>query len=321
VLSSYNILSLPCSTGEEPYSIAIQLLMTGLPKQRFHIDAADISSQALQHAEAAVYYEHSFRHHDLSFRNKYFDALFDARIQRPYWKLHPHVQQCISFHLANILQPCPTLKPTYDIIFCRNLLIYFDEETKTKALRRLSAMLNPNGFLFLGHAGGGRQASSTEDFTTFNHRAFVWQKNPSNIIPSTQFQFPPAKPRQQSLPKKMHSISHANDNMHKSKPIISAQPTLKRIEQLANQGDLKEAKRQCEQYTSQHPSHAKAWYLLGVIMQASNHLEQAKQHFQKSLYLEPHHEDTLLQLIGIVEHEGNHVQAKRLRQRLEQRQV
>jgi len=188
--AALDILSLPCSTGEEPYSIAIQLLMAGFPKQGFHIDAADISLQSLQHAEASVYYEHSFRHHDLSFRNKYFDALFDARIQRPYWKLHPHVQQCVSFHLANILQPCPTLKPTYDIIFCRNLLIYFDEETKIKVLQRLSAMLKPNGFLFLGHAGGGRQASLTQNFTSFNRRAFVWQKNPSNIIPSTQFQSP-----------------------------------------------------------------------------------------------------------------------------------
>jgi len=80
----------------------------------------------------------------------------------------------------------------------------------------------------------------------------------------------------------MHPVLHVNDNIHKKRPITSPKPTLEHIEQLANQGSLNEAKQQCEQYTSEHPNDAKAWHLLGVIMQADNHLELAKQHFQKN---------------------------------------
>jgi len=307
-----DILSIPCSTGEEPYSIVMNLLMEGLPHQRFHVDAADISSVALQRAEAAVYYEHSFRHHDLRFRERYFDGLFDTRIQRPYWKLHPHVQQCVSFHQANILQPNSNLKQSYDVIFCRNLLIYFDKETQVKVLKRLHDMLKPNGLLFVGHSGSGH-AYLTQAFTLLNHRGFVWQKGvkkQSVSIPSIR------AAHVASVPRQAFSKRKAPASLQKNNTVSEPLPTLASIESLANQGKLLEAAKQCEQYTSQYPSQAQGWYLLGVIMQAENCFNVAKQHFQKTLYLNPNHEHGLLQLAIIAEHEGQHEQAERLRQRL-----
>jgi len=167
-----DILSVPCSTGEEPYSIAMSLLMQGVPHKNFHIDAADISDVALSRAKAAIYSEHSFRHHELSFRNQYFDGLFDTRIQRPYWKLHPHVCQCVNFYAVNILKPNMQLKSSYDVIFCRNLLIYFDKKTQEKVIQRLYNMLKSDGLLFLGHAGSGHDYL-LKHFTLLNHRGPV----------------------------------------------------------------------------------------------------------------------------------------------------
>ncbi len=309
-----DILSVPCSTGEEPYSIAMSLLMQGIPHQKFQIDAADISDVALSRAKAAVYSEHSFRHHKLSFRDQYFDSLFDTRIQRPYWKLHPHVCQCVNFYAANILKPNIHLKSSYDVIFCRNLLIYFDKETQEKVIQRLYNMLKPDSLLFLGHAGSGHDYL-LKHFTLLNHRGFAWQKGvkqPSQSLPiRTRPKYsPPLNHQPIKLPKKSVQPQKIKE------PALS----LKAIENLANQGQLKEAKKSCETYTFQNPSQADAWYLLGVIMQAENCIERAKQHFQKTLYLEPSHENSLLQLAGIADHEGEHDKAKRFRQRLQQGQ-
>ncbi len=308
-----DILSVPCSTGEEPYSIAMRLLMHGMPHQNFHIDAADISAIALNRAEAALYYEHSFRHHELSFRDRYFDGLFDSHIQRPYWKLHPHVCQTVHFYAANILQANSNFKSQYDVIFCRNLLIYFDKDTQVKVLQRLYSMLKDGGLLFLGHAGSG-QGYLRQHFTLLNHRAFVWQKGGQKKQSFATRVRPVAI--KQVLPR---SVKQENVNVEKA--INSPELKLNRIEVLANQGKLCEAKKSCEQYTEQYPSQAEGWYLLGVIMQADNCLNQAKQHFQKTLYLEPNHENSLLQLAGIAEHEGKNEQASRFRQRLQQGQV
>jgi len=315
--SMLQILSLPCSTGEEPYSIAISLLQQGLSHHAFHIDAADISHIALQRARAALYYEHSFRHHDVSFRNSYFDALFDTRLKRPYWKVRHDVQQCIHFHHANILRATPTLQEKYDIIFCRNLLIYFDKETQLKTLRRLKNMLKPNGLLFLGHAGSAI-TYLTENFTSLNHRAFAWK----NGVTTSQHGI---KPKLAIIPRSTNATPTPFKKKELARPQahvnIHTQPfaiDLKEIQVLADQGQLNAAKKLCQQYTTLYPTQAEGWFLMGIIMQAEDQLVQAKQHFQKSLYLEPNHQNSLIQLLGIAEHDGQTQQAERLRQRLQQ---
>jgi len=339
-----NILSIPCSTGEEPYSIAMRLLMHGMSHQSFQVDATDISAVALQRAESAVYYEHSFRHHELAFRQQYFDTVLDASRQRSSWKLQPHVRQCVHFHRSNILQSNSCLKPKYDIIFCRNLLIYFDKQTQAKVLKRLYAMLNDQGLLFLGHADNAHTYLG-EAFSLLNYRAFVWQKGvKKHGIPKPALTRGHAARARHALLQPRHALLNHPRSHPVSRPLSRTRPAplpehvpavllkpraehrtahtadldLQQLEKLANQGKLLEAKQGCEAYTSQHPMHAAGWYLLGVILQAENHLEQAKQHFQKALYLEPGHEHSLRQLVGIAEFEGNHDQERRLRQRLQQ---
>ncbi len=141
------LLSFPCSTGEEPYSMAMAMLDRGLHAERFQIDAFDISSRALDRARRARYGRNSFRGTDLSYRDRYF------REERREHVVCDEVRSRVRFDRRNVVEE--TIRPLdapYDVIFCRNLLIYFDAETQERALRNLDAMLAADGTLFVGPA-------------------------------------------------------------------------------------------------------------------------------------------------------------------------
>ena len=121
------ILSAPCSTGEEPYSIAMALIDAGLPPHRFKIDAIDISSRALDIARRAIYGRNSFRGRELSFRDRFF------RSQEAGYQLADSVLERVEFQHGNLI--ADDLLPgigSYDIVFCRNVLIYFDAATQER---------------------------------------------------------------------------------------------------------------------------------------------------------------------------------------------
>src|SRR6266436_4011826 len=144
------ILSLPCSTGEEPFSMAMALLDGGLPPSRFHIDAIDISTRAIAWAEQGVYGKNSFRAKDLSFRDRYFEAA-----ERGY-RLSDGVRQQVHFRHGNLLS-AGWLHGAhgYDVIFCRNVLIYFDRVTQRRAIEVLGRLLTASGLLFVGPSETG----------------------------------------------------------------------------------------------------------------------------------------------------------------------
>jgi len=142
------VLSLPCSTGEEPYSIAITLLEAGLPPRGFRIDALDISSRALNKATRGVYGRESFRENAMqSLRKRYFNEIDDG------FAVHPHIRESIRFFRNNLMNnQLPAGENHYQVIFCRNLMIYLNSRSQARAITRLSHMLEPEGILFVGHA-------------------------------------------------------------------------------------------------------------------------------------------------------------------------
>jgi chemotaxis protein methyltransferase WspC len=148
--SVLRLLSLPSSTGEEPYSMAMALLDAGIPADRFRIDAVDVSARALAYAEQATYGKNSFRGRDLAFRDRHFEP--DARGQR----LKDAVRRQVRFQQGNILaQEFLPGTETYDAIFCRNLLIYFDRTTQDRAIHVLQRLLKANGTLFVAPSETG----------------------------------------------------------------------------------------------------------------------------------------------------------------------
>src|SRR6185503_2724728 len=144
------LLSVPSSTGEEPYSMAMALLDAGVPSARFQIDAMDVSLHALERAAAAVYGRNSFRGTGTLGRDHHFEAAPRGR------RVCQRVRRQVRFRHGNLLA-CPFVPPRdrFDIIFCRNLLIYFDRATQDRTIEQLGALLKPDGLLFVGSSEGG----------------------------------------------------------------------------------------------------------------------------------------------------------------------
>ena len=160
------LLSVPCSTGEEPYSMAMALLDAGVPSARFQVDAMEISTRALALAEAATYGRNSFRGSGAMGREHHFEPAPRGR------RVCERVRRQVRFRHGNMLA-CPFVpgRDRFDVVFCRNLLIYFDRAAQDRAIQTLGALLKPEGLLFVGPSEGG---------LALNH-AFVSAKLPMSF--------------------------------------------------------------------------------------------------------------------------------------------
>lgn len=140
------LLSAPCSSGEEPYSMAMTLLDLGLPTSRFHIDAIDICVASLDRARRALYGRHAFRGVDAAERQRYFLPSGQG------WALKPEIRDCVQFRQGNLLHCLEPLNSHYDAVFCRNLLIYLHDEAIDGLLASIARLLRPGGLLLVGAA-------------------------------------------------------------------------------------------------------------------------------------------------------------------------
>ena len=124
--SPLRILSMPCATGEEPYSIAMALLDAGLTPSQVYIDAVDISHRNIKRCKEASYSNNSFRGVTADSKKRFFKLRKDKRYQPDIL-----IRAMVNFNQASILDSnYVTKQPPYDIVFCRNLLIYFDNTTQ-----------------------------------------------------------------------------------------------------------------------------------------------------------------------------------------------
>ena len=134
------MLSLPCSSGEEPYSIAMALLDAGVPASRFQIDALDISERVVQFARRGLYGRNSFRGDALDYRDRYFTETGDGH------QLSAQVMERVRFQSGNLFDAgLLAHAPAYDFVFCRNLLIYFDQATQERAVQVLRRHTREDG--------------------------------------------------------------------------------------------------------------------------------------------------------------------------------
>jgi len=143
-----SIWSAGCSSGEEPYSIVLLAQEAGLePGRDLRVYASDISRQMLHKARRGIYREASFRQTDPFLREKYFsekDGLF---------RISDEIKKHVSFAHLNLLDEARSaLLGSLDVVLCRNVIIYFDVETKRRVVRTFHQKLKPGGFLLLGHS-------------------------------------------------------------------------------------------------------------------------------------------------------------------------
>lgn len=149
---AFLIWSAGCSTGEEPYTLAMVLSEYALthPGFRFRILASDISTGVLRKAEMGVYSGDAVRPVPAPLRFKYFMRSRDRSSDRV--RVVPELRRLVEFRRLNFMDSDYAMVEKADAIFCRNVIIYFDRPTQERILGRLASHLAPGGYLFVGHA-------------------------------------------------------------------------------------------------------------------------------------------------------------------------
>ena len=141
-----DILVLPCSTGEEVYSILLLLLEESVSLDKINISGCDLNSQAVKSAKKAEYDEHSLHNVAIEMRLKYF-----IKNENNLYNILAKIKQKPNFYQENIFEINSTQKH-YDIVLSRNMFIYFDDENRKKALDIIVNLLKPEGIYIKGHA-------------------------------------------------------------------------------------------------------------------------------------------------------------------------
>ena len=286
--------------------MAMALLDSGFPAQRFHIDAIDISLRAIAYARRGNYGKNSFRSSDLTFRDRHFEPLSRG------FRLSAAVRRQVQFRHGNLLAS-GWLRGAhgYHMIFCRNVLIYFDRPTQDRAIEVLGGLLTEAGLLFVGpsetgllldhgYVSGGMPLAFA-----FRHPAATVRmakrarKNPCAIAPARATVRPRVKSDSKAKP---------------SEEPILAPPShwIDVARRLADQGNLIAALKCCELNLANQPATAEGLHLAGMLHDAAGHLRQAAEHYRKALYLDPRHHEALVHLAVALAKEGDSTGARRL---------
>ncbi len=162
--TSIKIWSAACSTGDEPYTIAM-IMSKILPLNQIKIMATDIDKEVLKKAQEGLYIDKSVANVPKVFLDKYF-----TKKERMY-QISDEIKKCVSFTQHNLLKdPYPN---NVDLIVCRNVLIYFTEDAKNEIYKKFSAALRKEGILFVGST---EQIIMSQNFGIMPYKMFFYQK-------------------------------------------------------------------------------------------------------------------------------------------------
>ncbi len=309
------ILSLPCSTGEEPFSIVMALLDAGLAPGLFQVDAVDISERGLERARQGLYGRNSFRGEDLGYRERYFVPTGDG------YALVQQVASRVRFLRGNLLDPGLLAgEAPYDFVFCRNLLIYFDRPTQAAVLEVLKRLMQRDGAMFIGPA----EASllSQQGMQPLGYpQAFVFRRAAPQVAakPARAYVQAPAPVVPAALPVRTATRPRPplpRPEQPKSQPASTSQDAaLAEIASLADSGRSGEAWASCEAFLAAHGPSAEAFYWLGLLADVAGKADEAQDYYRKALYLQPQHSEALAHLAALLAARGDRAGAQRLQQR------
>ena len=319
------ILSCPCSTGEEPYSLVLSILHTGASASSFFVNAVDISRRSLEIARAGVYSTRSFRGSFPWDR----EAHFERGESEAEWRVGEMARSCVRFQQGNITSPdFLTEEPPYDIVFCRNLLIYLHTEARLVAMAALRRLVADTGVLVLGHAetpfarehgfkptgpsGAFAFVKSGKGFTP--NRGMAENRNSPPGVPRESLRAPAVKPvisaARVAPAAPVTPISESG-----SRSQVPERSLLEVASQLGDSGQLHSSLQMCSEYLQKVPGSSEGYFLLGVLHDALGHTDLAVSSFKKVLYLEPNHLEALLCLALKQEARGDISGAELLRAR------
>lgn len=316
------LLTLPCATGEEAWSIAAVVHESGLDASCVDIEAMDVSPSALEQAERGLYPQRRLR---------------DQPVARWAHLFHPEpggllridasLRAMVRFLAANAMDREFLLqRRPYHLIFCRNMLIYMGSAARNQVCATLAQCLEPDGLLFLGHAeqvppefGLVRQQGSG---------AFAWRRREDAPAPASKppsFRpgrwdrsrvVPPAPVAVAGARRQAAARPAAIGNHPPHPPLAPAVPPLAGVQQLADAGRYAEALQWLETPAAQQSLDPDVHGLAGVLLGALNRQQEAIHRLRRALYLDPTHVESLAHLALLLEENGDAAGADRLRKRL-----
>lgn len=290
------ILSLPCAGGEEPYSMAMALQDAGVSPQRYAIDAIDLSAASIRRARAARYTANAFRGDGLGFRDRHF------RKDGGGYLLRDALRAAVQFEQGNLLAlDLQRNAGRYDVIFCRNLLIYFDDAAIARAAEVLSALLAEGGMLLVGPA----------EAPALCRHGFTRLPLPGAFALHKPGQAPAELASGPRAVRRLARVSLAKTLPH-GQSIAGLLGTARRH---AEAGEWREAVRTCHSLLALEPTEAGAWFILGQASRHHGDARAAERHWRRCLYLAPRHQEALRALALLAEHDGEAARAAVYRQR------
>ncbi|HTK01017.1 MAG TPA: CheR family methyltransferase [Bordetella sp.] len=323
------ILSLPCSSGEEPYTIAMALLDAGVDPERYTVLGMDISERLLARAEQGIYGRNAFRGEALDYRARHFTETPQG------YSVMPRVRAHVRFQPGNLLDPGLGLPAdAYDFVFCRNLLIYFDNATQETAIGVLRRLCRRDGVIFVGPAEaslltrlGMRQIDMARAFAFRNEQDAPVDAPPQRVLMESRTRRSMASAfasKSVSLRASTSTPASASAFARRSRPNdkqqAGAPASLDAIQALADAGRLDEARAAATAHVETHGASAEAYYLVGLLDDAANLPVAAEAAYRKTLYLDPGHRQALLHLASLLETRGEDAPARQLRARAARRE-
>jgi chemotaxis protein methyltransferase WspC len=296
----FRILSVPCSTGEEPYTLALALVEAGVPPSAWQIEGVDLNSRLIERARQGRFGAFSFRQTAPELRQRYF------RLMDETWELAPAIRSLVRFTQGNLLASHFLAgEGPFDLVFCRNLLIYLHAAARRRTLDTLDRLLAPQGLLCMGHAEPLNLLDSRFERIgpegTFLYRRLVVRTFEPQRIAVTS-------PRRELAP-----LPHPDSRVTLPVPV----DLLAQARQQADAGRLDEALALCQTHLDRCGPSPDVFGLMGVLHQARQERTEAAQCFDRALYLDPAHRESLMHRMLLCREQGDHRQAERLRRRLE----
>lgn len=287
------VLSIGCSSGEEPYSLAIALRESGgLDAARVAIHAFDINARAVERARRACYSPWSLRSTPQHLRERYF---------RPAGRDHELIEElrgAVTFEQRNLLDDDPAfwIPRSFDVIFCRNVVMYFSPRRLAAAVERLAAALAPGGFVFLGSSERLHGISSQLDLVRVGD-TFCHVRRAASTPPAPAAAPGPAPGGHGDAAALDEAISlFRAERFHEALDVLEREPlrasprveaTLLRATILVNQGKLQAAEAACREVLAREPRSPSAEYLLALCRAQAGDTRAAMQHHLRAIQIDP----------------------------------
>lgn len=331
------IWSAGCSTGEEPYTAAMLIIdiIPDLENWGIEILATDASTEAIERARMGIYSMNSMRLVDDYYKSRYFTERANA-VQDERFKIGDEVRRMVNFSYLNLVDE--EYPKEFDIIFCRNVTIYFDLEDTVRVMNKMERSLDEDGYLFIGYSETLQFISDKFKMINLEDAIFYRKTMPAEKV--EKFIPPPASIKidkileelsmaefkaEEKAPQKAHSAKfeetliraikavHAKDYQEALSLIEEArimeksavEPDYLAAEICANQARFNEARENIRKVLDKNAMFAPAYYLLGSICAEEGNIEEGEKSYKKAIYLEEEFLLAHFSLANIYKEKGN----------------